>query len=404
MIFKKEDGSPDLVKVLGAFMVITAAYILIDSLRTYVGFIELLLNSYVLSTFISPVLTLLFGIAILIPNERTVRTNGSLAGIALGASFMFRNIRFMEYYGADVSFIISFISFLIGICAIVASTALLFGYSHYSDRIWQTMGVMAAIELYPFYDIYASYLNVLDFVPFFFGNILFIACYAVLILLMFDKSVRIIPVNKRIDRDLGTVKDIIYSGDGTYMVPEDGDSLVRFAEGDGVDGLDIVLHDRRETRILKIRRLAGSVYPIAMVVPTNGRSFMEGFRFDVVACCPMEDGDKIRIYGRDGLFVDILVHGIPEEPRIAGKIRRKKKARGSRSVRGPTHRWSCISSRPHPRSQDRWPMSRVSGCRRRSPCRMRRSRSPRRSSVRPSRRSGRSRIPSLSGRIRGPNP
>lgn len=54
MIFKKEDGSPDVVKVLGAFMVITAVYILVDSLRTYVGFIDLLLNSYVLSTFISP--------------------------------------------------------------------------------------------------------------------------------------------------------------------------------------------------------------------------------------------------------------------------------------------------------------------------------------------------------------
>ena len=384
MIFKKEDGSPDLVKVLGAFMVITAAYILIDSLRTYVGFIGLLMDSYVLSTFISPVLTLLFGIVLLIPNERSVRTNGSLAGIALGASFMFRNIRFMEYYGADVSFIISFISFIIGICAIVASTALMFGYSHYSDRIWQTVGIMAVIELYPFYDIYASYLNILDFVPFFFGNILFIACYAVLILLMFDKSVRIIPVNKRIDRDLGTVKDIIYSGDGTYMVPEDGDSLVRFAEGDGEDGLDIVLHDRRETRILKIRRLPGSEYPIALVVPTNGRSFMEGFRFDVVACCPMEDGNKIRIYGRDGLFVDILVHGIPEEPRIAGKIRRKKTARDSRSVRGRRRRSSCKSSLRPPRSPDRSRKCRVSGGRRRSPCRMRRSRSPRRSSGPPS--------------------
>ncbi len=384
MIFKREDGSPDIVKVLGAFMVITAVYILVDSLRTYVGFIELLLNSYVLSTFISPVLTLLFGIVLLIPNERSVRTNGSLAGIALGASFMFRNIRFMEYYGADVSFIISFISFIIGICAIVASTALMFGYSHYSDRIWQTVGIMAVIELYPFYDIYASYLDMLDFVPFFFGNILFIACYAVLILLMFDRSVRIIPVNKRIDRDLGTVKDIIYSGDGTYMVPEDRDTLFHFADGDGEDELDIILHDSRETRILKIRRLPGSEYPIALVVPTNGRSFMEGFRFDVVACCPMEDGDKIRIYGRDGVFVDILVHGIPEEPRIAGKIRRKKKARDSRSVRGRTRRSSCISSRPHPRSPDRWPRSRVSGGRRRSPCRMRRSRSPRRSSGPPS--------------------
>lgn len=384
MIFKKEDGSPDVVKVLGAFMVITAVYILVDSLRTYVGFIDLLLNSYVLSTFISPVLTLLFGIVLLIPNERSVRTNGSLAGIALGASFMFRNIRFMEYYGADVSFIISFISFIIGICAIVASTALMFGYSHYSDRIWQTVGIMAVIELYPFYDIYASYLDILDFVPFFFGNILFIACYAVLILLMFDRSVRIIPVNKRIDRDLGTVKDIIYSGDGTYMVPEDGDSLVRFADGDGEDELDIILHDRRETRILKIRRLPGSEYPIALVVPTNGRSFMEGFRFDVVACCPMEDGDKIRIYGRDGLFVDILVHGIPEEPRIAGKIRRKKTARDSRSIRGPTRRSSCKSSLRPPRSPDRWRKCRVSGGRRRSPCRRRRSRSPRRSSGLPS--------------------
>ena len=384
MIFKKEDGSPDVVKVLGAFMVITAVYILVDSLRTYVGFIDLLLNSYVLSTFISPVLTLLFGIVLLIPNERSVRTNGSLAGIALGASFMFRNIRFMEYYGADVSFIISFISFIIGICAIVASTALMFGYSHYSDRIWQTVGIMAVIELYPFYDIYASYLDILDFVPFFFGNILFIACYAVLILLMFDRSVRIVPVNKRIDRDLGTVKDIIYSGDGTYMVPEDGDSLVRFADGDGEDELDIILHDRRETRILKIRRLPGSEYPIALVVPTNGRSFMEGFRFDVVACCPMEDGDKIRIYGRDGLFVDILVHGIPEEPRIAGKIRRKKTARDSRSIRGPTRRSSCKSSLRPPRSPDRWRKCRVSGGRRRSPCRRRRSRSPRRSSGPPS--------------------
>ncbi len=382
MIFKREDGSPDIVKVLGAFMVITAVYILVDSLRTYVGFIGLLMDSYVLSTFISPVLTLLFGIVLLIPNERSVRTNGSLAGIALGASFMFRNIRFMEYYGADVSFIISFISFIIGICAIVASTALMFGYSHYSDRIWQTMGVMAAIELYPFYDIYASYLNILDFVPFFFGNILFIACYAVLILLMFDRSVRIIPVNKRIDRDLGTVKDIIYSGDGTYMVPEDGDSLMRFAEGCGGDGLEIVLHDRRETRILKLRRSPGAEYPVAMVVPTNGRSFMEGFRFDVAACCPSAERDRIRIYGRDGLFVDILVHEIPEEPRIAGKIRRKK--RGSRSDRGPTRRWSCISSRPPPRSPDRWPMCRVSGDRPRSPCRRRRNTSPRRSSGPPS--------------------
>ncbi len=384
MIFKREDGSPDIVKVLGAFMVITAVYILVDSLRTYVGFIGLLMDSYVLSTFISPVLTLLFGIILLIPNERSVRTNGSLAGIALGASFMFRNIRFMEYYGADVSFIISFISFIIGICAIVASTALMFGYSHYSDRIWQTVGIMAVIELYPFYDIYASYLDMLDFVPFFFGNILFIACYAMLILLMFDRSVRIVPVNKRIDRDLGTVKDIIYSGDGTYMVPEDGDSLVRFADGNGEDELDITLHDRRETRILRIRRLPGSEYPVALVVPTNGRSFMEGFRFDVVACCPMEDGDKIRIYGRDGVFVDILVHGIPEEPRIAGKIRRKKKARDSHSVRGRTRRSSCISSRPHPRSQGPWPKCRVSGGRRRSPCRRRRSRSPRRSSGPPS--------------------
>ncbi len=331
MMFKKEDGSPDLAKVVGAFMVITAVYILVDSLRYYVGIFNLLLNSYVLSTFISPVLVLIFGIVILLPNDRTVRTNGSLAGMALGASFMFRNIRFMEYYGLDVSFVISFVSFLVGIGAIVGSTALLFGYSHYSDRIWQTMGIMAVIEVYPFYDIYASYLPILNFIPIYFSNILFIACYAVLIVLMFDKSVRIIPVNRRVDDDLGTVKDIIYSGDGTYMVPEDGDELVYFAEGNGGDRLEIVLHDSKETRILKLRRLQGSEYPIAMVVPANGRSFMKGLRFDIVACCPYVEQGRVRIYGRDGLFVDILVHEVPEEPRIAGKIRRKKRtARGSR--------------------------------------------------------------------------
>lgn len=380
MMFKREDGSPDLVKVLGAFMVITAMYILIDSLRTYLGFFQLLMSPYVLSTLISPVITLLFGIAILVPNDRTVRTNGSLAGIALGASFMSRNIGFMEYYGADVSFIISYTSFLIGIFAIVSSTALLFGYSHYSDRIWQTMGIMSVIELYPFYDIYASYLPLLDYIPYFFSNILFIACYGMLILLMFDKSLRIIPVNKRIDGDLGTVKDIIYSGDGTYMVPDDADSLVRFAGGDGGERLEIVLHDRRETRMLNVRRVQGSENPIAMVVPTNGRSFMKGFRFDVVACCPSAENDRIRIYGRDGLFVDILVHEIPEEPRIAGRIRRKKKVRGSRSDPGRRRRWSCISARRPPRSPDRSPMSRVSGGMRRIPCRRRRNRSRQRSS------------------------
>lgn len=384
MMFKKEDGSPDMVRVVGAFMVITGVYILAESLRYYVGFFNLLMNSYSLSTFISPLLTLASGVFLLIPNDRKIRTNGALAGMALGASFMLRNIRFMDQYGYDVSFIISFVSFLVGIAAIISSVALLFGYSHYSDRVWQTMGIMSAIELYPFYFVYSLYMPLLPCIPTYFSNIMYIACYATVIVLMFDRDVRIIPVNKRVDQDLGTVKDMLYSGDGTYMVPEDGDSLVYFAEGNG-DDLDITLHDRRETRILQLRRLPGSEYPTACVVPSNGRSFTDGFRFDVVACCPSKELDRVRIYGRNGVFVEILVHEIPEEPRIAGRIRRKKAARGARSCRGPRRRWSCRCVPPHRCSQGLWQMCRSEGDRRRTPGRMPRSTWPPRSSGRPSR-------------------
>ncbi len=298
-------------------MVLCGIYVLACMVYMLSPYYELLLSEYNFGE-ISAVFLLIFGgLAVIIARGLEYGSRIAIAGLAVGLAFLMRNLGFTDFYGAYVSFIVSIISFILGVVTILASAALLCKYRFYASRLLPAVALMIVIECIPFYIYYYQLVPMLTIVYYcdvYFG---YIAAYAMVVIALADKSIRVQSVYERTDANLKVVKDQFYSDAETYITPDDLDRLRMFAEGDQEGRLDIPLRSRKSSRVLSVEGRDGSA-PRVSVVSELGRSFMKGFCMDI---CSMVPGDgMVTIYGRNGVFIRIMVHPEPEKPDIKGRI------------------------------------------------------------------------------------
>lgn len=316
-MFRNEDGTLDKAAILGTVMVLCGVYIFACMIHALSPYYEFLLSRYNFDQ-ISAVFLLIFGgLAVIIARGMEYSSRIAIAGLVMGLIFMLRNLGFTEFYGAYISFIVSIISFILGVVTIMASVALLCRYKFYASRLLPAVALMIGIECVPIYIYYhqlVPWLTILYYCDICFG---YIAAYAMLVIALADKDIRVPSVYKKIDANLKVVKDQFYSDAETYITPDDLDRLKAFVDGGHEGKLDIPLRSRKSSRVLSVESREGSA-PRASVVTEFGRSFMKSFYIDI---CSMAPGDeKVTIYGRNGVFIRILVHPEPEKPDIKGKI------------------------------------------------------------------------------------
>lgn len=298
-------------------MVLCGIYVLACMIYTLSPYYEFLLSKYSFDQMSAVFLLIFGGLAVIIARGLEYSSRIAIAGLTVGLIFILRNLGFTEFYGAYISFIVSIISFILGVVTILASVALLCRYRFYASRLLPAVALMIAIECIPFYIYYYNmvpWLTIIYYCDVYFG---FIAAYAMLVIALADKNIRVPSVYRKIDANLKVVKDQFYSDAETYITPDDLGRLNAFVDGGQEGRLDIPLRSRKSSRVLSVESREGSA-PRATVVTEFGRSFMESFFIDI---CSMAPGDgKVTVYGRNGVFIRILVHPEPEKPDIKRKI------------------------------------------------------------------------------------
>mgnify|MGYP004654594913 CR=1 FL=1 len=315
-MFRDENGY-DLPSILGAVMVIVGAFCCVDTLCIWLPGLSVL-DVLIYSEIIPDMFILAGGIAALATRSESYCTRIALAGMCIGASFLILNIFFTDFY-EYLSFIVGIIAFIVGVMILISSASLLCGYTHYATRLLQCTAIMTVIELFPIWASYNMLMPWSDIFSMYYCIPLMIAVYIVMLACLMHESVRIPSATQKADRNLGMIKDVIYSDPETYITPEDAESLKGFVEKHASEELDIPLRCGKEERILRIGRTDGGV-PKATVVPGTGENLMSGFRFDV--CTLVYDGgDMLRIYGREGVFVQISVRPAPKKRAIKGSVR-----------------------------------------------------------------------------------
>ena len=308
--FRNEDGTANLGNILGIAMIVT-------------GVIELLIQCiwFDFSDFMSDDLPDLISYASFIVGGSLIlatrpwkhATRMSFAGIIMGLALLISNVTFFNVE-TDRWFLISMISFFLGIVMIFFSIGLMFGYSLYSVKVTVCAAIMSGIEAYPIYDTwrmeytmehlisaYGTYLN----------RIPITGLCVVFLIGMYREVIKVVPPTKRIDRDLRAVSDILYSRDDSYITPYDLQTILDYCDDELRCDRSLCIPLRTENteywRRLIVRYIGNNQEPVAYVAPSNGKSFIQGFRFNLMHVVVSENRDKIRIYGKHGVFVEIMV-------------------------------------------------------------------------------------------------
>lgn len=316
MIFRNQDGKLDLISVLGIATIVSGLifmYPLIEAVYTMPEIID-----YLIMSIVSYAAFILAGVVALASGKHECGTRISIVCILLGISLVISNKDIAEYY-EYTSFVVTILSFLVGIVVITSSFGLLCGYTHYSNKLFWSMGIMALMSAYPLWYMYDLLMPISDVLRFGYMYIPRIACYAIAMMAVHQESIRIPPTTEKIDRNLGIIKDMLYSDGETYITPEDAARLRDFM-GSSEDGhAEAVLRSQKETRILAITREKGRTF--VEIVPESGRLIMNTFRFYVDSMTDVDDC-MIRIYGGPGIFIQIVVHPMPPKKDLKRRFRR----------------------------------------------------------------------------------
>lgn len=311
--FKNDKEKINMGNILGISLILAGIMEILLQMP-YIDFWDLMTNPYFRTSVLTYYSFIAGGIAVLLTHSWKHASRVSFAGIVMGTMFILSNMYFLDMYTEDM-FVIGQISFYLGIVTIIVSLGLLFGYSHYSLKLLECIAIMTAIEVYPIYscwridrtlssliDLYPAYI---DFIPIILLCIVFMAC-------LYSEVIKITPPTKRVDKDLRTVSDIIQSTEDTYITPHDLQTLLEYCDQEYRYERSLIItlrvENSRHVRRLIVRYIGESQEPVAYVSSANGKNFIQSFRFNIMHTSVSENGDMVRIYGKYGVFVDIVVH------------------------------------------------------------------------------------------------
>lgn len=259
------------------------------------------------------------GAVITFNKELSLNDCVSTAGFVIGVIFMLQYGLVMNAV-SDFQFAISLIAIVVGAAMVFASVAYYFGYHYNAFRMTILMVVIVATDLVPAFVDWYEYIPLLDIIR---DNSPLIPIYIVYGVFMYTlsrKEIRYRPVSSRISSNLDTIENMFHNDSGASISPADlktmvdGDYRSWPHRTDGIIECETVMTIRNSGRTLDLVLQKWVDDPVlhALIVPEYGGQYIQGFRIDLCHVVVREDGASARIYGRDGMFIDILVSDPPE--------------------------------------------------------------------------------------------
>ncbi len=301
------------VLILGSALVLSDAYyIVLETIQSTV-----LLESALVVT--SYTLLLLVGLWLVLHREMSIHKCIYLCGMALGIASILQNLMSVGAENDEADVLLGFLSILLGIAEMAFSIAYLFGYRRYVVKICAAVLVQIGMILLPIF--VAWYVATtweeiaIDYsmcFPLLFVNVVFAW-------ILTRKGIWFPFPTKRIENNLIALEPILHSDKDRYLTPSSLELLLdcdrwTVCSGGPVEKEVMVelLGDEHGVRVL-IQKLVGDPVPHGRVIPFSQGQFMQAHHFDVVQMVVSEARDNLRIYGNDGVFINIQVREPPEE-------------------------------------------------------------------------------------------
>lgn len=315
---KNDSGDPDLMLLLGVLMIVAGACNAIDLIITYYPDFYLIEDMSMVLQLSSDAVLIAGGVFVLSSERYRYWTRASIAGLFFGVQFMLMNLRAGYLESDNLEFAVSIVAIVVGAASLVASISMVFGYKHYATRLFQAMLVMVLVSILPFYECYHYEIPMDTAFMLNYPQFAFIASYAIMLVVLHHESVRVVTVNERVDSSLGVINGMMYSDTGAFIIPEDMERIERFIASPSEDSIHVPIQDGgSDSEIVMKQSSDGRI--LGFVVPVTGRSFSDGFRFEA---CSLVHADEslVRIYGKDGAFVQLLVHPIPPRRTLRDRL------------------------------------------------------------------------------------
>lgn len=313
-----EDALKDKASVVGAFMALTGIATL---LRLYFnGAFDWELIEYYKYNFIPAILFIVIGAVIALAKGSSPQARIGLATLLICASTILRCIWIKdaldpEYNNTmDPSIIVSYIGLIVGASGCIASFGYIFGYRHRASRLMIVMAIFIPIDIYPVYVIYDAWIPLMDYAIYLFDVAFLVALYVLVIIVLFDREFSDPLVSTNIGNDMRAINTVLHSNPGAYILPCDLETLKDSIANSTESQIDIL----GEENVLSFN---GSK---VIITPKAGAGFSTGLCFKLSYLA--DHGDSIRLYGSDGLFVQLQVHEIPERKDIFYKIEMKARS------------------------------------------------------------------------------
>lgn len=308
---KLEIRGVSVVLILGAALMLSGVYYLLQEYLTAE------LNTESAAVMLSYAILFLTGIWMIINRDMSGHRCIYMCGMALGIASILQNIFFMSYDDSVYTFYLAFLTILLGIAEMAFSVAYLFQYRRYVVKLCVVVGCQMAMVIIPmFFDWYSNttvwdiILRYSNLFPILFVNVVFAW-------ILTRKGIWVPFPTKRIENNLIALEPVLHSDRDVYMTPEnlelllDRDNWPVCNLGPVERELQVDLAGGDSDVKLMVQLLKGDPVPHAKVIPCGGGQFMQGQQFDMVQSIVSEARDNIRIYGNEGVFINIQVRSTP---------------------------------------------------------------------------------------------
>lgn len=308
---KLEIRGISVVLILGAALILSSAYYLM------LEYFTAPFDKESAATILSYIVLFLVGVWMIINRDMSGHRCIYLCGMALGVATILQNIFFMSYDDYAYMFFLGFLTSLLGFAEMAFSVAYLFQYRRYVVKLCVVVGCQMAMGVIPMVIDWYSEMTVTDILimyssifPMMFVNVVFVW-------ILTRKGIWIPFPTKRIENNLIALEPVLHSDRDVYMTPE---SLERLLDRDNWPVVNLgpvekevkvdLLGGDSKVQLL-VQLLKDDPVPHVKLIPSEGGQFIQGPQFEMVQSIVSEARDNIRIYGNEGVFINIQVRSAP---------------------------------------------------------------------------------------------
>lgn len=274
---------------------------------------------------ISFIVMIVGGATVVLFSKKGIKYGVILALMTLSISTLISNLYYILNVNDDIGIIFADLYVIISIVIIYYALSLIFHTTSGSAKAIICLGILAFTELFP--TLYKLY-NVDGFIPLADINIDKLAygiVHLIVIFILTRKEMLLEGPKKRLDRNSMALYDGRCAPADCYIDVNDLDKVLGESEEDWVHYSSGPIESEKEINLhgtnlgLRLQKWKGDDRRHVAVCMYNAGSYTVPLTFPIESIVPdSEDRSvirKLRFYGKDGMFIDILVKNYCDEPK-----------------------------------------------------------------------------------------